>query len=50
MEQMINARKILVGKLEGKTISGRTRVGWLDNIKIVLKETVSEGVDWIHLA
>jgi len=38
--------KILVGKPEGKKPVGRL---W-DNIRMDLRETGSEGVDWIHLA
>jgi hypothetical protein len=33
-----NADRILVGKLEGKRPLGRPRRGWLDNIKMGLRE------------
>ena len=38
-----------MGKCEGKRPLGRRRVRWKD-IKIDLKETGSEVVDWIHQA
>jgi hypothetical protein len=40
----------LVRKPEGKRRLGQPRRRWKDNIKIGLKETGYEGVDWIHLA
>jgi hypothetical protein len=40
------AYTILVGKPEGK----RPLCRWEDNIKMDLKETGLEGVDWIHMA
>jgi hypothetical protein len=40
----------LVGKLEGKRPLGRPRRSWEDDITIVLREIVWEGVDWNHLA
>jgi hypothetical protein len=42
--------KILIGKPEGKKPLGRRRRRWEDNIKMGLRETGWEGVDWIHLA
>jgi hypothetical protein len=45
-----NAYRILVGKLEGKRPLGRPRLRWVDNIKINLRETGWDGVDWIDLA
>jgi len=45
-----NAYKILVGKPEGKRPSGRHRRIWEDNIRMNVKETGWEGVDWIILA
>jgi hypothetical protein len=46
---MRNAYKLLVGKPEGKLPFARTRRGW-ENIRIDLRETEWESVDWIHLA
>jgi hypothetical protein len=45
-----DVHKILVGKYEGKRPLGRPRHRWEDNIKMVLKETGMEGMDWINLA
>jgi hypothetical protein len=45
-----NAYKILVGKPEGKRPLGRPRHWWVDNIKIDLRETGWDGMDWIDLA
>jgi hypothetical protein len=45
-----NAYKILVGNAEGKRPLGRPRRRWVDNIKMDLREIVSDGVDWIDLA
>jgi hypothetical protein len=39
-----------MGKPEGKKPLGRPRCRWEDNIKMNLRETVSDGMDWIHLA
>jgi hypothetical protein len=50
MEEMRNAYKILVGKPERKRILGRPKHRWEDNIRMDLKKTGREGVDWIHLA
>jgi hypothetical protein len=41
---------ILVGKPEGKRPLGRTGRKWVDNIKIDLRETGWDGMDWIDLA
>jgi hypothetical protein len=41
---------ILVGKPEGRRPLGRPRRRWEDNIKMDLRKTELEGVDWIHLA
>jgi hypothetical protein len=38
-----------VGKPEGKTPLGRPRHRWVNNIKIDLRETGWDGVDWIDL-
>jgi hypothetical protein len=39
-----------VGKPEGKRPLGRPRRRWVDNIKMVLREIVWDGMDWIDLA
>jgi hypothetical protein len=39
-----NAYRILVGKPEGKRPLGRPRCGWVDNIKMDLRETI---LQWI---
>jgi hypothetical protein len=44
-----NAYKILVGKPEWKRPFRRPRHRWEDNIRMDLRETGWEGVDWIHL-
>jgi hypothetical protein len=41
--------RVLVGKPEGKTLLGRPRRRWEDNIKMVLQE-VRWGMYWIYLA
>jgi len=50
MGAMRNAYKILVTKPEGKRPLGRPRRRCEDNIRIDLRETGWEIVDWIHLA
>jgi hypothetical protein len=45
-----DAYRILVGKLEGKRLLIRPRHGWVDNIKMDLRETGCGGMDWIALA
>jgi hypothetical protein len=45
-----NAYRILVGKPEGKRPLGRPRCRWVDNIKIDLRETVWDGIDFIVVA
>jgi hypothetical protein len=45
-----NAYRILVGKPEGKSPLGRPRHRWVGNIKIDLRDTGSDGMDWIELA
>jgi hypothetical protein len=39
-----------VGKPEGKSLLGRPRRGWVDNIKMDLREKGLVGMDWIDLA
>jgi hypothetical protein len=46
---MRNARKIFVGKSEGKKPFGRTRRRWENNIRMDLRVIEWEGVEWIHL-
>jgi hypothetical protein len=46
---MRNAYKILVRKFEGKRPLVRAKHGWIDNIRMDLREIVWEGVDWINL-
>jgi hypothetical protein len=50
MGETRNAYRILVGKPEGKKPLGRPRCRWVDNIKIDLRETKWDGMDWIDLA
>jgi hypothetical protein len=40
----------LVGKPKGKTLLGRPKHRWVDNIKMNLRETEGAGRDWIDLA
>jgi hypothetical protein len=49
MGQMRNACNILVGKPEGKRPLRGTRHRWED-IRMDVRETEWEGVDWIDLA
>jgi hypothetical protein len=48
MGEMKNAY-ILVGKPEGMSPPGRPRRKWEDNIRMDVRETGWEVVDWIHL-
>jgi hypothetical protein len=41
---------ILMGKPEGNRPLGRPRSRWVDNIKMDLRETGWDGMDWIDLA
>jgi hypothetical protein len=41
---------ILVGNPEGKRPVGRRKRRWEDNIRMDLRETGWQGVDWMHLA
>jgi hypothetical protein len=50
MGEKRNAYRILVGNPEGKRPLGRPRRGWVDNIKIDLREIGWDGGDWIELA
>jgi hypothetical protein len=44
-----NAYRIMVGKQEVKRPLGRPRNRWVDNIKIDVRETGWDGMDWIDL-
>jgi transcription termination factor 2 len=50
MEERGNAYRTLVGEPEGKRPLGRPRHRWVDNIKMDLRETGWDGMDWIDLA
>jgi hypothetical protein len=50
MGEMRYAYSILVGKRERKGRLGRPRRRWEDNIRMDLRETEREGVDWMPLA
>jgi hypothetical protein len=50
MEENRNANRVLVGTPEDKRPSERPRHIWEHNIKMDLKETGEEGVEWVHLA
>jgi hypothetical protein len=50
MKDVRNGNIILVVEPQGKTPLGKPRRRYKDNIKMVLREIGSEGVDWIHLA
>jgi hypothetical protein len=45
-----NAYRIMVRKPEGKRPLGRRRRGWVDNIKMDLREMGWGDMDWIDLA
>jgi hypothetical protein len=49
MGKMRNRYKILVEKPKGKILPVRSRRRSEDNIKIVIKGTDREGVDWVDL-
>jgi hypothetical protein len=41
--------RVLIGRPEGKRPLGRPRRRWEDNIKLDLRETGIDGVNWIQL-
>jgi hypothetical protein len=50
MGETRNAYSILLGKPEGKRPLRRFRRRWVDNVKMDLRETGRDGMDWIELA
>jgi hypothetical protein len=44
------AYRVLIWRPEGKRPMGRPRHRWEDNIKMGLRETGIDGVNWIRLA
>jgi hypothetical protein len=50
MVHIRNVHKILVGKSEGRRPLGKPRCRWEDNIRMALRETGWEVLDWVHLA
>jgi hypothetical protein len=47
--EMRNAYRILDGKPEQKRPLRRPRCRWENNIKVNIRETGLEGMNWIHL-
>jgi hypothetical protein len=50
MGEVRGAYNILVGRPEGRTLLGRPRHRWEDNMKMDLMEIGFGDVDWIHWA
>jgi hypothetical protein len=50
MGEKRNVYRLLVGEPEGKRPLGRTRHGWVNNIKMDLLETRLGGLGWIGVA
>ncbi|KAJ4450993.1 hypothetical protein ANN_02428, partial [Periplaneta americana] len=49
MGESRNAYRVLVGRSEGKRLSGRPRCRWEDNIKMDLREVGYDDREWINL-
>jgi hypothetical protein len=49
MGGVTDATQFRLEKPEGKSPRGRPKIRWEDNIKLYLRETVFEGVDWINI-
>jgi hypothetical protein len=49
MGETRNAYRILVGKPKEKRPRGRRSRRWVDNIKVDVRETGWDGMDWIDL-
>jgi hypothetical protein len=49
MGDMRSAYKILIRTPGGSRLLGRRRCRWEDNIRMDLRDTGWEGVDWMHL-
>jgi hypothetical protein len=47
---LVETYRCVTGAPEGKKPLGRPRRRWVDNIKIDLRETGWDGIDWIDLA
>jgi hypothetical protein len=45
-----NACRTLVGKPERRRLLGRPTCRWVENIKMYLRQTEWDGMDWIDLA
>jgi hypothetical protein len=50
MGEKRNAYRLLVGKSEGRSPLGRSKLRWVDNIRMDLGEVGCGDVDWIGLA
>jgi hypothetical protein len=50
MGENSNTYSIFVGKPERKRPLGRPRSRWVNNIKMDLRETGWDGMDWIYIA
>jgi hypothetical protein len=50
MREKRNAYSILVGNPEGKRPLGIPRRGWMDNVKMDIRETGWDGMDWGYVA
>ena len=48
--EKINSYRVVVGKFEGKKLLGRLGSSWENNIKLDVKETGWENVDWNSIA